>query len=86
MSDNDEQSIPSRGSISCVDCFFFKKVREDEDGEVVPATHGECRRYPPVLEPMDSQQAARLRAQRIHGGVDWKIRAQPRCVGLSNGL
>ena len=52
-----EPSPASAGSISCVDCFFFKKVRVDEDSEGVPATHGECRRYPPVLEPMDSQQA-----------------------------
>lgn len=49
-------SPASAGSISCVDCFFFKKVREDVDTEGVTATHGECRRYPPVLEPMDSGQ------------------------------
>jgi len=54
--DTAAMTAPSAGSISCVDCFFFKKVREDIDSEGVSATHGECRRYPPVLEPMDSEQ------------------------------
>jgi len=34
-------------SVSCLDCFFFKKTQKED---------GECRRYPPVLEHLEADQ------------------------------
>jgi hypothetical protein len=57
------------GSISCLDCFFFKKKRGDaSDPDGGTATiEGECRRYPPVLQPHDSEQQQSFEYQETTG-------------------